>query len=108
MIYKTDILPAFQGVSQLLHTLGGWNGLIEDVVDYSLLWRQLCNIERNGDPDRKQQADDDSDLCLPTYSCCAWLGSITYTPQYFELRSLVQRFEVMRRTGKRRRLVRFF
>ena len=60
MTYSTDILPAFQGMSQVFHALCRWktlNGLIENVIDFSLLRRPNGSIERtfksNGDSDQE-------------------------------------------------------
>ncbi|KAL8723622.1 MAG: hypothetical protein Q9181_007242 [Wetmoreana brouardii] len=114
MTFRTDILPAFQGVAQVLHALCGWkimNGLIEDVIDYALLWRPLSDIKRrfgrNGDPDQKLQHEGEAASYLPTYSWCAWLGPVTYRPQSLEIRSLIHRFEIVGPGNKNRRLVRF-
>lgn len=114
MTYPTDILPAFQGVSQALHALCGWkalNGLTEDVIDYSLLWRPNGLIKRrftsNGDPDQLIPEEGSAELCLPTYSWSAWLGSVTYQPQSYAIKSLIQLFEVAEPKRQKRRLVRF-
>ncbi|KAL8655847.1 MAG: hypothetical protein Q9226_002876, partial [Calogaya cf. arnoldii] len=99
MTYPTDILPAFAGVAQIFHAVCAWkisNGLIEDVIDYSLLWRPKGIIQRrftqNGDPNQKQQ--DKTNQCLPTYAWCAWLGQVVYEPRTYDIRSLIARFEV--------------
>ena len=41
MKFPTDILAAFKGISEVIHALSAWkisNGLIEDVIDFALLW----------------------------------------------------------------------
>ncbi|KAI4126331.1 MAG: hypothetical protein LQ338_003808 [Usnochroma carphineum] len=114
MTYPTDILSAFQGVSHVLHALCAWkmsNGLVEDVIDFALLWRPNGNIKRrfrlNGDPGQQQQDQGTSELYLPTYSWSAWLGPITYRPHSYNIKSLIQRFEVIGATNKKRRMLRF-
>ncbi|KAL8691193.1 MAG: hypothetical protein Q9224_004232 [Gallowayella concinna] len=114
MTYPTDILPAFQGMSQVLHAVCGWkilNGLVEDVIDFSLLWRPNGRIKRrftrNGDPEQTQQGEHGNELCLPTYSWCAWSGPVTYNPLSLEIRSLIKRFEILGAAKQRRGVVRF-
>ncbi|KAL8798106.1 MAG: hypothetical protein Q9182_006957 [Xanthomendoza sp. 2 TL-2023] len=116
MTYPTDILPAFQGMSQVLHAVCGWkilNGLVEDVIDFSLLWRPNGKIKRrftrNGDPEQRHYLEhgNNDELCLPTYSWCAWSGPVTYKPLSFELRSLITRFEVLGAAKQKKGLVRF-
>ncbi|KAL8850813.1 MAG: hypothetical protein Q9221_004227 [Calogaya cf. arnoldii] len=112
MTYPTDILPAFAGVTQIFHAVCAWkisNGLIEDVIDYSLLWRPKGIIHRrftqNGDPNQKQQ--NNTNQCLPTYAWCAWLGQVVYEPRTYDIRSLIARFEVAGAGKSKRQLVRF-
>ena len=112
MTYPTDILPAFAGVAQVFHAMCAWkisNGLIEDVIDYSLLWRPNGIIRRrfkqNGDPNQKEQKG--IDQRLPTYAWCAWLGPIIYGPRSYDMRSLIARFENVGVGNTKRRLVRF-
>ncbi|KAL8686223.1 MAG: hypothetical protein Q9218_007258 [Villophora microphyllina] len=112
--YATDILAAFEGISQAFHALCGWktlNGLIEDVIDYALLWRPAGHLKRrfsrNGNPYQAQQTDKASELCLPTYAWCAWLGPVTYDPLCFEIKSLIEHFEIVGTEEWKRRLVRF-
>ncbi|KAL8849140.1 MAG: hypothetical protein Q9221_005863 [Calogaya cf. arnoldii] len=99
MTYPTDILPAFQGISQVLHALADWktlNGLIEEVLDFSLLWRPKGNVKRrfryNGHPG-KQPPKEGASECIPTYAWSAWMGPVTYQPQSFDIKSLISRFE---------------
>ncbi|KAL8669639.1 MAG: hypothetical protein Q9168_005782 [Polycauliona sp. 1 TL-2023] len=113
MTYPTDVLPAFQGISLVLHALCTWkslNGLIEDVIDFSLLWRPKGHIQRrfryNGDPDQQQSKERASE-CLPTYAWSAWLGPVTYQPQSFEIKSLIHHFEVVGPKTDKRRIFRF-
>ncbi|KAL8709262.1 MAG: hypothetical protein Q9220_006005 [cf. Caloplaca sp. 1 TL-2023] len=112
MTYPTDILPAFQGISQVFHAIAGWkvlNGLIEDVIDFSLLWRPNGEIKRrfsqNGDPN--QPGHDNLHMRLPTYSWCAWLGPMTYMPQSFDIKTFIKRFDVVGPKNQKRKLVRF-
>ncbi|KAL8914137.1 MAG: hypothetical protein Q9172_007147 [Xanthocarpia lactea] len=112
MTYPTDVLPAFSGMSQILHAVCAWkifNGLVEDVIDLSLLWRPYGAAKRrfksNGDPNQKQQGE--GDRCLPTYAWCAWLGPVTYEPRSYHIRSLIPRFEIIGVRKQKRRLVRF-
>ncbi|KAL8947902.1 MAG: hypothetical protein Q9222_005864 [Ikaeria aurantiellina] len=112
MTYPTDILPAFQGISQVFHAIAGWkvlNGLIEDVIDFSLLWRPNGDTKRrfneNGDPD--QPGQNSLHLRLPTYSWCAWLGPMTYRPQSFHIRTFVKQFDVIGPKNQKRKIVRF-
>ena len=111
MTFSTDILAAFRGIGSLFHTLAGWkmsNGLIEDVIDASLLWRPKGYLRRrfrsNGNPEK--QTDGEDRLRIPTYAWSAWQGPISYTPEAVHLHSLVPRFEI--RAGKKpRKVVRF-
>ena len=114
MTFPSDVLPAFRGISQVLHALCAWkisNGLVEDVIDFSLLWRPSGNIKRrfrlNGDPDQQQEDQETSHLAVPTYCWSAWLGPVTYRPQSYEIKSLVQRFAMIGSSNKKRRIVRF-
>ncbi|KAL9583900.1 MAG: hypothetical protein Q9203_004887 [Teloschistes exilis] len=114
MTYATDILAALEGISQAFHGFCGWktiNGLIEDVMDYALLWRPVGPINRrfrrNGNPYKRQEADNVSELCLPTHAWCAWLDLVTYDPLCFEIRSFVKHFEIVRCKERKRRLVRY-
>ena len=107
MTFPGDILHAFNGVAQILHTLSAWdmpNGIVTDVLDYSLLWRPKGvlkrRFKRNGDPRIQKNADE---LAIPTYSWAAWSGPVTYHPMSFALRSLVTRFETV--AGERVRQV---
>lgn len=111
MAFSTDILAAFRGIGSLFHTLAGWkmsNGLMEDVLDASLLWRPKGYLRRrfrsNGNPE--SQTDEKDGLRIPTYAWSAWQGPITYAPEAVHLHSLVPRFEI--RAGKKsRKVVRF-
>ena len=111
MTFSTDILAAFRGIGSLFHALAVWkmsNGLIEDVIDASLLWRPKGYLRRrfrsNGNPDK--QIDEKDGLRIPTYAWSAWQGPITYAPEAVHLHSLVPRFEI--RASKRpRKVVRF-
>lgn len=49
MTYPTDILAAFIGISEVMYALSAWkisNGLIEDVIDFVLLWPPRGVIRR--------------------------------------------------------------
>lgn len=114
MTYPSDVLAAFQGISQIFHALCGWkalNGLIEDVIDYSLLWRPNGDLKRrfwsNGDPEQHQPKEGAAEICLPTFSWSAWLGPVTYRPQSYSIRSLIQHFAVVAPKRQKRRLLRF-
>ena len=111
MTFSTDILAAFRGIGSLLHALALWkmsNGLIEDVIDASLLWRPKGYLRRrfrsNGNSDK--QIDEEDGLRIPTYAWSAWQGPITYAPEAVHLHSLVPRFEIRARK-KPRKVVRF-
>ena len=113
MTYPTDILLAFQGISKVMHSISAWemlNGLIEDVIDYALLWRPKGVIKRrfyrNGDPAQAQDKAS-SDLAIPTYAWSAWQGPVTYEPISFDIKSLVESFESVKAGNQKRRLVRF-
>lgn len=110
--FPTDILVAFAGMTQVFWNFSEWkscNGLIENVIDISLLWRPKGPLKRrfclNGDPDLTG-ANEDQGLRVPTFSWAAWQGCVTYEPMYTHLHSLVKRFEV-RTTKKKRKVVRF-
>lgn len=112
MTYPTDILAAFSGVAQIFHAVCDWkisNGLTEDVIDYSLLWRPNGIIQRkfklNGDQNQKRQKR--TDQRLPTYAWCAWLGPVIYEPRSYNIRSLIARFEIAGARNSKRQLVRF-
>ncbi|MCJ1275526.1 hypothetical protein MMC21_003329 [Puttea exsequens] len=99
MTFPTDILAAFRGVAQVMHTLTAWdmpNCLPTDVLDYALLWRPRGEIRRRFSQNKIcLGAGDQKELQLPTYAWAAWTGNITYQPCSFTLRSLIQRFERM-------------
>ncbi|KAL8730660.1 MAG: hypothetical protein Q9166_003973 [cf. Caloplaca sp. 2 TL-2023] len=112
MSYPTDILPAFAGLSQVLHAVCAWkvlDGLIEDVIDYALLWRPDGELKRrlssNGDPNPQQPYP--GNVCLPTYAWCAWIGPVIYESRSYGIRSLVSRFEVIGAGKRKRQIVRF-
>lgn len=81
MTYPTDILAAFIGISEVMYALSAWkisNGLIEDVIDFVLLWPPRGVIRRrflsNGDPSIPQGQQN---LSLLTYAWSAWHGPVT-------------------------------
>ncbi|KAL9601386.1 MAG: hypothetical protein Q9219_002562 [cf. Caloplaca sp. 3 TL-2023] len=114
MTYPTDILPAFQGISQVFHALSAWetcHGLVEDVIDFALLWRPDGDIRRrftlNGDPDVPPSGPDASEVGLPTYSWSAWLGPVTYRPYSYTIKWLIQRFDIVGPKTRKGRIIRF-
>ena len=112
MTFPTDILAAFRGTSEVMQALSAWkisNGLIEDVIDFTLLWRPRGVIHRrfrgNGDPSKELGAHD---LGLPTYAWSAWHGPVTCQTNVLEgFISLIHRFETVSADNKKRHVVRY-
>ncbi|KAL8713686.1 MAG: hypothetical protein Q9220_002212, partial [cf. Caloplaca sp. 1 TL-2023] len=104
MTHSIDILSAFQGICNVLYALRGWrmlNGLVEDLIDYSLLWRPQGYIHRRFQDQR-----------IPTYSWSAWIGPVTYrpyqrNPRSYTVHSLIRRFWVFETSQKKRQVFRF-
>ena len=99
--YPTDIINAFTGIATTINGISQWHaqcGLIQDTIDFSLLWRpKRKGLRRRGEITERSSGPETSDALdssFPSWSWSGWEGAVTYQPFSHELKSLVDRFDV--------------